>query len=258
MGSGLLFDQQHRPSTAGFMVGAGALGFVTVLVVASLATAAGLRLGITALAGLSIASGLVLGPLSYWALIRPLARRLPGASANRDTTSLVDPVTHTLSRPGITSSLLEAMAQAQRYGTPLCVAVLRIDGFDQQLERQGNAGADALAQWAAAVMTETLRMPDRVGSQQPGEFLVVMPQTRGPAALKVAERLLAALAVAPGAPVPATLSAGVAEFGKGQDLEKLLSRATQAAQEAAENGGNHAVRAKAQRAPRRPSVAPAG
>lgn len=247
----MLYDPQGRPSAAGFIVAAGALGFVAVLVVASLATAAGLVLGVTALAGLSIGSGLVIGPATYFVLLRPLLRRPAQVPSGA---SVVDPTTHTLNRSAITSSLLEAMAQAQRYATPLCIAILRLDGFDAFIEQQGAEAAEGLAQWAAAVMTETLRMPDRLGSQQPGEFLVVMPQTRGPAALKVAERLREAVGTATGNPVGGrvpTLSAGVAEFGKGQDLEKLLSRAAAAVQEAVEQGGNRVVRAKGQRPSRR-------
>ena len=157
-------------------------------------------------------------------------------------TGLVDELTRTLNRRGISSSLIEAMAQSQRYGTPLSLASLRIDGAEALAERLGSEAEGSVLEGAAAVLAEGLRLPDRLGRYQDREFLVVLPQTHAQQAQLVADRLriavgAAALAIK-GEEVTVTLSAGVAEFGRGQDLERFLDNAHEALYEAERAGGN--------------------
>lgn len=146
--------------------------------------------------------------------------------------STVDAVTRTLNLRGIASSLLEAMAQAQRYNTPLAITLVRIERLRKIADAHGASGRDQLLKTTAAIIGEVLRMPDRVGRNAEDEFLIVMPQTKAPAANKVAERIRRAIDAAPvkidGQSVKAEVSYGVAAFGKGQDLEKFISNAQQA------------------------------
>ena len=158
-------------------------------------------------------------------------------------TGLVDELTRTLNRRGISSSLIEAMAQSQRYGTPLSLASLSVDGVDALAARLGAETEGLVLKEVSAVLGEVLRLPDRLGRYQDREFLVVLPQTRAEQAALVAERLRAALAGAPltikGEHAAVTLSAGVAEFGRGQDLERFVANAHEAMLEAQGAGGNH-------------------
>ncbi len=179
-------------------------------------------------------------------------KRPAGADSLAPPTGLVDELTRALNRRGITSSLIEAMAQSQRYGTPLSLASLRIDGTEALTERLGSEAESAILEGAAAVLAEALRLPDRLGRYQDREFLVVLPQTHAEQAQLVAERLRVAVAAAPitikGEEVTVTLSAGVAEFGRGQDLERFLDNAHEALYEAERVGGNHVCAYKPLRA----------
>jgi len=156
-----------------------------------------------------------------------------------------DALTGLLNRQGITASLLEAMAHAERYGNPLSVALVAIDAQ----QAAGRKAADKLVQSVANLFGEALRLPDRVGRYGEGEFLVVLPQAALKDAAKIAERIRAnAAATQPGAagrkPV-GTLSIGVVRFRKGEDLERLLTRAGEALAKARAAGGNRVVSAGA-------------
>ena len=183
-----------------------------------------------------------LAPLLYALVGRPLAKNQAPSQAPPQAPSLVDDLTRTLSRRGITSSLIEAMAQSQRYNTPLSLASLSIDGIDDVTERLGDEAEGAILEAVAATLGEVLRLPDRLGRYQDREFLVVLPQTHAPQAAMVAERLRAAVAgttvAVQGEAANVTLSAGVAEFGRGQDLEHFLANAHEALGEAHKEGGN--------------------
>ncbi|AWP24792.1 MAG: GGDEF domain-containing protein [Gammaproteobacteria bacterium] len=157
-------------------------------------------------------------------------------------TGLVDDLTRTLNRRGITSSLIEAMAQSQRYGTPLSLVSLGIDGAQTLVEHLGPEAEAPVLEAVSAALGEALRLPDRLGRYQGWEFLVVLPQTRTPQALLVAERLRMAVAgialTVKGEKAAVSLSAGIAEFGRGQDLERFLANAHEALYGAQRAGGN--------------------
>lgn len=183
--------------------------------------------------------GLLSAPLIYFTLLLPTHRvRLKKGGEEQPPVwedgqlSTVDTVTRTLNLRGIASSLLEAMAQAQRYNTPLAITLVRIERLQKIFDTHGTAGRDQVLKTAAAVIGEVLRMPDRVGRNAQDEFLIVMPQTKAPAATKVAERIRSAIAAAPvkidGHSVKVEVGYGIAAFGKGQDLEKFISNAQQA------------------------------
>jgi diguanylate cyclase (GGDEF)-like protein len=159
-------------------------------------------------------------------------------------TGLVDDLTRTLNRRGIVSSLIEAMAQSQRYGTPLSLISLGIDGAQTLMEHLGPEAESPILEAVSAALGEVLRLPDRLGRYQGWEFLVVLPQTRTPQALLVAERLRVAVSgialTVKGEKVAVTMSAGIAEFGRGQDLERFLANAHEALYEAQRAGGNQA------------------
>lgn len=249
----LLSDSRGLLSAPALLAATGGLTFVVVFVIEWARIA--LYPGTPTIAGAALIAFLAAAgaaPLVYLLLIRPSRQPRPHpVAAEQDGAVMIDPVTHVLNRRGITATLLEGMAQSQRYATPLCVALLAIDDFAALGDRHGASVCDRAAQWAAGAMTEALRLPDRLGRYEEGQFLLVMPQTRATAGFKVAERLRDTVAASPltldQRPEPLTLSAGVVEFGKGHDLEKLLSQAHAALAEAQAGGGNQVVRAKVTR-----------
>ena len=187
-----------------------------------------------------LAESVVIGTLSsaliYAFVVRPRlsapaapAVGVPPAQVASAALATIDPVTRSLNQRGLSGSLLEAMAQASRYHTPLAIAVVRIATVPQITAQHGVSARDQALQTIASMIGEALRLPDRVGRTSEDDFLVIMPQTKVAAATKVVERIAAALTAAP-IPVADTevqldVAFGVAAFTKGEDLEQLLGRA---------------------------------
>ena len=175
-----------------------------------------------------------------------LASLAVGAAQNQKVTT--DALTGLPNRQGITASLLEAMAHAERYGNPLSVALIALDGLAQVREESGRKIGDRLVRTAANLFSEALRLPDRVGRYNDSEFLAVLPQTALKDAGTIAERIRARAAElqinASGTALTTTFSIGLGRFRKGEDLEHLLSRIGRALRDAHQAGGNRAVSAK--------------
>lgn len=229
--------------TSGLIVGA--------IVLCASAIAAAFPVSIGGIVALAFICAALAAGLLYYLVIAPLARMEPPApSEDRAVLTTIDSLTRTLNRRGITSSLLESMAQAQRYSMQLSVALVSIDDFERLVDKRGQAIADRVLQGVSQTVTEVLRLPDRVGRHSNAEFLIVMPQTNITAAVKVAERIRTAVSTAAASGIidggVVTVSLGVAEFNKEQDLEKLLSSA-QAALAQASDAGDRVVRHKSEK-----------
>lgn len=174
-----------------------------------------------------------------------LANMATRAAQNERITT--DSLTGLLNRQGITASLLEAMAHAERYGNPLSVALVAIDELPGAQQATGRKAADKRVQSVANLFGEALRLPDRVGRYGEDEFLVVLPQAGLKDAAKIAERIRSSAAAtqasSTGKKLTGTLSIGVVRFRKGEDLERLLTRVSEVLAKARAAGGNRVVSA---------------
>jgi diguanylate cyclase (GGDEF)-like protein len=191
---------------------------------------------------------LLLAAPVYWLIARPLraesdkrheAERL---GADMGQLAVTDSLTRIMNRRGITVSLLDAMAQAERYNTPLSVAMGDLDHFKRVNDQHGHEAGDKVLVQTASVLSDALRMPDKVGRYGGEEFLVVFPHTTLAQARKIAERMRNAVDKAEfdvsGAHPEVTISMGVTQFQKGEDLEQLMSRVDKALYEAKSGGRN--------------------
>lgn len=134
------------------------------------------------------------------------------------------------------------IARAVRTESPLAAAMIDVDHFKQVNDAHGHAVGDRLLSLIASESRAELRVADvlaRVGGE---EFAVLFPDTDLESARVVAERLrqrVAGLSVdADGATVSATISVGIAELARGEELEQLLARADAALYRAKEAGRN--------------------
>lgn len=215
--------------------------FAVVLVSAVIAEFAGVSAGasvvIMTLLATALAHALVLAPLSH--LKAPSAQSLPPRGMEPTT---VDALTRIPNRRGITTSLLDAMAYANRYGHPLSVAMVDLDMLSDINAGTGRRAGDKALQAVASVFTDALRMPDRAGRYTGEEFIVILPNTLIKNAARIAERLRAGVenveVISNGRKVPVTVSIGVAQFRKGEDLERFLSRVDKAVTVAKSSGRN--------------------
>ena len=194
-------------------------------------------------------------PPIYWLVLNPIRREYKkrlsaeGEAQEMSRLAITDSLTQIMNRRGITVSLLDAMAQAERYDTPLTIAMVDIDLFKQVNDTYGHDAGDKVLKDTAAILSEALRMPDKVGRYGGEEFLIMLPHTTLAQGRKIADRIRASVgkwAFDIGTKkIKMTVSIGVVQYKAGEDLERFLSQADKALYEAKAAGRNQVVAHKA-------------
>ncbi len=163
-----------------------------------------------------------------------------------------DDLTGTYNRRHIMQILEQEQQRAQRTVRGFSICLMDLDHFKEVNDRHGHLGGDeVLRQFAIRVLAE-IRTLDRVGREGDGdggenfgryggeEFLLVMPETDLDGAHICVDRIRRRVAETPfqvsGAPVPLTVSCGLAAYRPGEDLRATLARADQALYQAKEAG----------------------
>jgi diguanylate cyclase (GGDEF)-like protein len=117
------------------------------------------------------------------------------------------------------------MYSSRRYGGPLSLAYLDLDGFKQVNDTRGHAAGDEVLKTFAATLRATLRPSDLVARLGGDEFVVLMPHTDAGSAELALARVELALAAAPGA-MGIGFSAGVIQLDKAVgSVDDLLAKA---------------------------------
>jgi diguanylate cyclase (GGDEF)-like protein len=144
--------------------------------------------------------------------------------------------------------LTDEIRRASRYRTPLSLLLIDIDGLKRVNDDRGHAAGDRAIRRVAASIAATLRASD-LGARWGGdEFAVVMPNTTGDAAGRLAERLMVDLDERPDDDMKesVTVSGGIATFepGRTQDVTvEQLARSADEALYAAKMSGRNRIRA---------------
>ncbi len=183
-----------------------------------------------------------LSALIYAWVVTPLSRHTVEASRVDE----LDELTQTLSRHGITVKLFEFMALADRYGNRLSLAIVGIDHLRDLVSEYGDQARDSALQTITEVLTETIRMPDRIGRYDEDKFLAILPETNMSGACQIAERIRSEvyktdIGITTRRKVRLTVSIGVTVFRRGEDLNQLLSRATRILARAKTQGRNRVL-----------------
>jgi diguanylate cyclase (GGDEF)-like protein len=134
----------------------------------------------------------------------------------------IDELTHTSNQRGLTIHMLEMMALAERYHHKLSVCLIKVSG----LNALGQEDREETLIGISTVLAELVRIPDKVGRYDEETFMVIMPEADYAGASLVAGRLQNNLDKAISDRTP--IAMGVAEFERGDDLQRLLDRAQQA------------------------------
>lgn len=127
------------------------------------------------------------------------------------------------------------LARSRRSETPLCVAMVDLDGFKGYNDRLGHLAGDDLLASTANAWSGAVRETDMLARYGGDEFAVILPECPLDEAGAVLERLRAAT------PEPVTCSAGIACAGSGDSAETLIRRADVALYRAKRSGRDTAV-----------------
>lgn len=128
-----------------------------------------------------------------------------------------------------------AIAQAQRHGRPLAVAMVDLDGFKQFNDAHGHVVGDTLLSDAAARWRMVLRTADFLARYGGEEFAILLPDCKPFEAEGLLDRLRTAM------PMSQTCSVGVAYWSVGEGPDDLVAKADAALYEAKRRGRNQVM-----------------
>jgi diguanylate cyclase (GGDEF)-like protein len=139
--------------------------------------------------------------------------------------------------------LSEEMERARRYARPLALLMLDIDRFKLVNDTYGHQAGDEVLKALSKILQREVRAMDHVARYGGEEFALILPETTGPNALNIAERMRGVIEAASigamGREIRVTASIGVAAFPEDaageQEMISKADRALYAAKEAGRN-----------------------
>jgi diguanylate cyclase (GGDEF)-like protein len=152
-----------------------------------------------------------------------------------------DGLTGLFNRRELDTRAKQAAALAQRHNRPFACLLLDIDHFKQVNDTHGHAAGDEVLREAARRICDASRVSDTVGRYGGEEFVVLLPETTGEAAVGVADKLRAALSATPVAAglvdIPIHASIGVTAWSEAMHGPSDLYAAADEALYRAKDGG---------------------
>jgi diguanylate cyclase (GGDEF)-like protein len=146
--------------------------------------------------------------------------------------ALHDPLTGLYNRRFLEELLARELPRARRYSRHLALLLLDLDGFKAFNDTHGHLAGDRVLEEVAICLSAAVRAGDTVVRFGGDEFVVVLPDTPGETARRVARELAHAM------PRPVGLSVGVGCLGEGVGtVEQLISAADAALMRAKQAGG---------------------
>ena len=154
-----------------------------------------------------------------------------------------DGLTGLPNKRAVTDTLKRLFAQAATQRSPLALLMLDLDHFKQVNDQRGHAVGDQVLAGIGAVMRNTMRARDFAGRNGGEEFAILLPDTEISAAMRIAERVRAAIAEMSlaGTDVSVTVSIGVAGYPEHASTPERLARLADAALYLAKRQGRNRV-----------------
>lgn len=140
-----------------------------------------------------------------------------------------DPLTSLPNRRALLQGLESQVSRTRRYGNPLSVMVLKLEGL-ATLRLEGENTVEHAVVTTAQLLKDQMRWVDMIGRLEEDEFLLILPETTEDAGWILRDKLLALLSERLAASCPSALGLrhGMASWAKGDDAMRLLRRARQA------------------------------
>jgi len=180
---------------------------------------------------------------STWEACFPLVKKqLERERVRCETEAVTDELTGLFNRRAFNLRLHEEVVRAQRYGSPVSLVMMDLDGFKQINDSMGHGAGDALLTSVGMLLKSQLRATDVAFRYGGDEFALVLASTTESDAWVVSEKMRSILRsmvshTETGMRVHATASFGVASFGKDiADPQALLSAADAALYRAKQRG----------------------
>jgi diguanylate cyclase (GGDEF)-like protein len=151
-----------------------------------------------------------------------------------------DPLTGLHNRMLLEQTLVHEMARADRYSAPLSLVLFDVDHFKRVNDTYGHQVGDRVLVQLSRFVPNLIRASDFLVRWGGEEFLIVIPESDGAMALRVAEKLREAIShVVFGAAGSITCSFGVTEYACGESAADFIGRADDALYRAKNDGRNN-------------------
>lgn len=145
--------------------------------------------------------------------------------ARERETARTDHLTGLANRRACEEAISREVARATRENASVTFALFDLDHFKDANDTYGHHVGDAVLRAIAGILKAATRATDVAGRWGGEELLAVLPRTDLAGARVFAERIRAGAAALDGLPCRVTVSAGVAEWTRGQDVAVVLARA---------------------------------
>lgn len=155
-----------------------------------------------------------------------------------------DGLTGVYNRRFFENRMIEEIDRAKRYDLSLSVLMVDIDQFKNLNDEFGHLLGDEVLKQVSQLFLKQTRKSDYVCRYGGDELALLLTETTGPNAIKVADKLRATISKweFAGVPRPVTLSIGVAEFPlNGYTRDQIIQSADKALYRAKQAGRNRAV-----------------
>jgi diguanylate cyclase (GGDEF)-like protein len=170
-------------------------------------------------------------------------RRVSEVERQLDQQRVHDSVTGLLTMRAFRNRLDADVRRSHRYGRPLGVAMLDIDGFRTLNSNHGYGAGDAVLAAVARTIGTTTRSTDLACRAGGDEFMILLPETGIDRALQAAERILHELETLEAGPIRGiSASIGVAGLEQRQTPEELLAGGRTAIERARKAGGGRVIK----------------
>ncbi|HZS25591.1 MAG TPA: diguanylate cyclase [Candidatus Angelobacter sp.] len=158
----------------------------------------------------------------------------------------VDGLTGIHNRRYFEMRIVEELERAGRFQGRMSLIMLDIDHFKRMNDEFGHLLGDEMLRAVSSILKQQLRKMDMVCRYGGDEFAIVVPETTGESAMRVAEKLRRQVETHffPGVPRPVTISCGVADYpAHGVTRDEVVAAADAALYLAKQAGRNRVASA---------------
>jgi len=161
--------------------------------------------------------------------------------------AMFDTLTKVPNRLYYEQKIEEEFARWQRNNSLLVLAIWDIDLFKKINDSYGHQAGDRVLKTIAQLLNKQIRKSDFFARYGGEEFVMLLPDTRGEEALKLADNLRESIKNCSfhyqGEDVRVTVSCGISSFRQGDTVEQVFERADKALYAAKDQGRNRCVSA---------------
>ncbi len=160
--------------------------------------------------------------------------------------SILDDLTTLYNKRHLNTRLQSEIDRALRYRRPLSLMLIDIDNFKHFNDTYGHTQGDQVLAAIGQNIIESIRSSDSAYRYGGEEFVVLMPETPGEAAINVAERIREKIAFTTFSPageerIHKTVSIGLTQYSPQENEKDLIARADQNMYQAKKSGKNRVI-----------------